>query len=67
MGQALTCKELLEMARQRGMTDTEICNRARRLEMKLDRTTLWRIRNDRLKGSPYLSTLLKLAKVLGHG
>ena len=43
----------------------EICNAAKRQKMKLARSTLWRIRNDKLKGKPYFSTLTKIAKVLG--
>ncbi len=62
----LTCAELLARAETCGMNDTDICNAAKRLKMKLARSTLWRIRNGKLKGKPYLSTLGKLAKVLGH-
>lgn len=66
MTPTLTCLELLELAEAKGLTDSDICNKAKRLKVKLARSTLWRVRKGKLKGKPYLSTLLKLTKVLGH-
>lgn len=61
---SFTCKELLHRAASIGLSDTEMCNRAKAKKMKLSRSTLWRIRNDKLKGTSYLSTLLKLVRIL---
>lgn len=67
MKSTITCQDLLAMAEQSGMSDSDICNKAKRVKVKLARSTLWRIRNGKLKGKPHLTTLAKLAKVLGHG
>lgn len=60
----LTCLEMLNKAAALGITDTDICNRAKTKKMQLHRTTLWRIRSGKLKGSSYLSTLLKLVELI---
>jgi transcriptional regulator with XRE-family HTH domain len=63
----ITCQDLLAIAERNGLSDSDICNKAKLVKVKLARSTLWRIRNGKLKGKPHLVTLAKLAKVLGHG
>lgn len=54
-----TIKELLDLAISKCGSQTALSNRAR-----IARSTIWKIRNDKLKGKARDATLLKLTKVV---